>query len=165
MYKHSDPHLQLWRDEPVSVNDCILRNINQYKYIANIDNDEIIMPQEYSGWNEMLDHLGNETADMKVRLDKGFSFILTLVHKCFLQSLGAFCFFNAYFLEDMLETPFEDIPQDLYMMQHVYRSSYSEHAKCLFNTETVLTVQQHFIQQSCIVSGTCGFEYVHGSIG
>ena len=75
MYKHSDPHLQLWRDEPVSVNDCILRNINQYKYIANIDNDEIIMPQKYSGWNEMLDHLGNETADMNVNLDKGFPFI------------------------------------------------------------------------------------------
>ena len=64
----------------------------------------------------------------------------------------------------MLETTFKNIPENLHMMQHVYRSQYSQHAKCLFNTETILTVQQHFIQ-SCIVSGYCGVDYVHGGVG
>ena len=50
------------------------------------------------------------------------------------------------------------------MMQHVYRSQYSQHIKCLYNTETILTVQQHFMQ-SCIVSGQCGFDIIDGGIG
>ena len=64
----------------------------------------------------------------------------------------------------MLETPFKNIPENLHMMQHVYRSQYDQHTKCLFNTDTILSVQQHFIQ-SCIVSGQCGFDYVHGGVG
>ena len=66
MYKHNDPHLQLWRDEPISVNDCILRNMNQFQYIANIDNDEMIIPEEYRDWKEMVEGLGNDTADIEV---------------------------------------------------------------------------------------------------
>ena len=66
MYKHDDPHLQLWRDEPISVNDCILRNMNQFQYIANIDNDEMIIPEEYRDWKEMVEGLGNDTADIEV---------------------------------------------------------------------------------------------------
>ena len=69
MYKHNDPHLQLWRDEPISVNDCILRNIHKFQYIANIDNDEMIIPEKYKDWNEMLEGLGNET-DTKVKQNK-----------------------------------------------------------------------------------------------
>ena len=68
MYDHSDPYLQLWRDEPISVNDCILRNIHKYQYIANIDNDEIILPEEYRDWHEMLSVLINDTADIKVKI-------------------------------------------------------------------------------------------------
>ena len=70
MYKHNDPHLQLWRDEPISVNDCILRNMNQFQYIANIDNDEMIIPEEYRDWNEMLEGLGNDTGDLEVKQNK-----------------------------------------------------------------------------------------------
>ena len=66
MYDHSDPYLQLWRDEPISVNDCLLRNIHKYQYIANIDNDEIILPEEYRDWHEMLSNFINDTADIKV---------------------------------------------------------------------------------------------------
>ena len=68
MYKHNDPHLQLWRDEPISVNDCILRNMNQFQYIANIDNDEMIIPEEHSDWIDLLEGLGNDTADIKVKI-------------------------------------------------------------------------------------------------
>ena len=159
MYKHNDPHLQLWRNEPISVNDCILRNIHRFQYIANIDNDEMIIPEKYNDWNEMLEGLGNETAGIKVKQNREGHLIVTPF-----QSLGAFCFFNAYFLDDMLEKPFEHIPEKLHMMQHVYRSQYSQHAKCLFNTETILTVQQHLIQD-CIVSGQCWVSYPDKSVG
>ena len=40
------------------------------------------------------------------------------------------------------------------MMQHVYRGQYSQHAKCLFNTETILTVQKHLIQDCIGHSGS-----------
>ena len=78
MYKHNDPHLQLWRDEPISVNDCILRNMNQFQYIANIDNDEMIIPEKYNDWNEMLEGLGNETAGIKVKQNREGHIIVTL---------------------------------------------------------------------------------------
>ena len=57
MYKHNDPHLQLWRDEPIFVNDCLLRKIHKFQYIANIDNDEMIIAEESRDWNEMLEGL------------------------------------------------------------------------------------------------------------
>merc|ERR1719480_407792 len=41
MYQSSNPHKHLWANERVSVNDCFLRNMQKYKYIANIDNDGI----------------------------------------------------------------------------------------------------------------------------
>ena len=70
MYKHNDPHLQLWRDEPIFVNDCLLRKIHKFQYIANIDNDEMIIAEESRDWNEMLEGLGNDTADVKVKQNK-----------------------------------------------------------------------------------------------
>ena len=69
MYQRSDPHLQLWRDEPVSVNDCFLKNIHNYKYIANIDNDEIIM-SNHSDWIELISEL-EDTTDPQVKKNLG----------------------------------------------------------------------------------------------
>ena len=40
--------------------------MNQFQYIANIDNDEMIIPEASGGWNEMLEGLGNDTADIEV---------------------------------------------------------------------------------------------------
>ena len=68
MYEHNDPDLQLWRDEAYSVNDCLLRNINKFKYIANFDPDEMIIPEEYKDWVEMLEGFENDTEDIKVNL-------------------------------------------------------------------------------------------------
>ena len=41
MYQSPNPHKHLWGNERLSVNDCFLRNMQKYKYIANIDNDEV----------------------------------------------------------------------------------------------------------------------------
>ena len=75
LWMHNDPHLQLWRNEHLSVNDCILRNINMFEYIANIDNDEIIIPENYKDWNEMLNGLKNDTADIEVKFQLQYALL------------------------------------------------------------------------------------------
>ena len=45
----------LWGNQRLSVNDCFLRNMHKYKYIANIDDDEIILPQNATSWPEMME--------------------------------------------------------------------------------------------------------------
>ena len=68
MYKAGNPNepppnLQLWRNEPISVNDCFLKNMNMYSYIVNIDTDEVIVPTNKTGptWVEMMEVLENVT--------------------------------------------------------------------------------------------------------
>ena len=63
MYQARDPHVQLWRNEPISVNDCFLKNMNMYRYIVNIDNDEVIVPDNNTGatWVEMMEVVENIT--------------------------------------------------------------------------------------------------------
>ena len=66
MHKNTNNHLS--GNERLSVNDCFLRNMQKYKYIANIDNDEVIVPQNVSTWSEML-KLVKKQAKNKVTLD------------------------------------------------------------------------------------------------
>ena len=63
MYQAGDPHVQLWRNEPISVNDCFLKNMNMYRYIVNIDTDEVIVPSNEAGptWVEMMESLEKVT--------------------------------------------------------------------------------------------------------
>ena len=68
MYQSSNPHKHLWANERVSVNDCFLRNMQKYKYIANIDNDEVIVPQDVSTWSKMMKLVRKKTRK-KVKLD------------------------------------------------------------------------------------------------
>ena len=67
MYQAGNPHLQLWRNEPISVNDCYLKNMNMYSYIVNIDTDEVIVPNKKIGptWVHMMEALEN-VADKEV---------------------------------------------------------------------------------------------------
>lgn len=44
-------------NDGVSVNNCFLRNMQKYKYIANIDIDEIIVPQNWTTWLELMEEL------------------------------------------------------------------------------------------------------------
>ena len=60
-------------NERLSVNDCFLRNMQKYKYIANIDNDEVIVPQFVSTWSEMMKEVEYK---YRASTDKVFSKIL-----------------------------------------------------------------------------------------
>ena len=61
MYQSPNPHKHLWGNERLSVNDCFLRNMQKYKYIANIDNDEVIMPRTVSTWSKMIELIKEKT--------------------------------------------------------------------------------------------------------
>ena len=50
----SYPYEHIIGNEGLSVNDCFLRNMQKYKYIANIDNDEIIVPKKWTTLLEMM---------------------------------------------------------------------------------------------------------------
>ena len=64
MYRAGNPNVQLWRNEPISVNDCFLKNMNLYSYIVNIDKDEVIVPTNKTGptWVQMMEVLENVAA-------------------------------------------------------------------------------------------------------
>ena len=47
-------------------NDCFLRNMQKYRYIANIDDDEIFVPQNVSTWLEMIELIENKTPKVRI---------------------------------------------------------------------------------------------------
>ena len=51
------PYQHIIGNEGLSVNDCFLRNMQKFKYIANIDNDEIIVPRKWTSLLEMMEVL------------------------------------------------------------------------------------------------------------
>ena len=61
MYKHDHPLRMDWRNEPLPVNDCFFRNMDDYKYIVNIDNDEMILSLNHTNWMDMMEDLEKET--------------------------------------------------------------------------------------------------------
>ena len=69
VYEHNelydDPTVQTWRTEQVSVNDCFFKNMNLYRYIVNIDIDEVIVPNNKTGstWMEMIEALEKITVN------------------------------------------------------------------------------------------------------
>ena len=84
MHKNTYNHLS--GNERLSVNDCFLRNMQKYKYIANIDNDEVIVPQNVSTWSEML-KLVKKQAKNKVTLD--LCLVISILLICiFVDSAG-----------------------------------------------------------------------------
>ena len=48
-------------NERLSINDCFLRNMQKYKYIACIDIDEIIVPKNMSKLSEMMEQVEGKT--------------------------------------------------------------------------------------------------------
>ena len=50
-------------NERLQVNDCLLRNVQKYKYIAGIDIDEVIVPENDSTWSDMMERVKNQSKD------------------------------------------------------------------------------------------------------
>ena len=59
-------------------NDCFLRNMQKYKYIANIDVDEIIIPNNMNFWSDMMEVL-EEQSQREVYKQVQFYFSVKLI--------------------------------------------------------------------------------------
>ena len=81
--------------------------------------------------------------------------------------MGCWAFANPFFFEVFLEKKFENIPADLHMMQHVYRTGkyppVGWWTKCVLNTDIVVTHTQNNVN-SCIPGVTCENFFVDHTI-
>ena len=93
-------------------------NTYRYKYIANFDTDEVIVPQKHDSWSAMMEDSLKESASNP-------------------NTIG-WHFRHVYFLDGMTEgdktivreeamtgedAPISTIPQHLHMLNHIFRSA------------------------------------------
>ncbi|CAL8071187.1 unnamed protein product [Orchesella dallaii] len=131
--KKSDKRLT----ELIPYNDCILRNMYDYKYVAVLDTDEIIMPTEERNWTDLIKIVNTEDIGLQ-KIQK--------------EPISTYCSRNYYFLDGMLhenytDSEIESIPDGFHMLKHVYRSNNHTgmgYMKCFHSTEHTLGVHNHF---------------------
>ncbi|XP_065361426.1 uncharacterized protein LOC135955063 [Calliphora vicina] len=117
--------------ESILYNDCIYRNMYQFKYIAVWDIDELPIPlKNYTNWQDLV----------KMAQD-------SKQPNC--KSYASFCFLCAYFPSYAEKPTFsKELPDYFYMLQHVRRvRSYAEYGwamKCLHNTDHIIATHNHF---------------------
>ena len=157
--------------ERLQLNDCLYRNIHRYKYIAIIDNDELILPlkKELFTWKELFhdierQHFSNNDNKWSGKSKSTQTF-----------DPHSFSFRMTYFMDTMLSSQLtstknndddieriKKIPDYLYMARHVYRSPKHApditYAKSIHNTDYVKTVSHHFSLE-CL-HGPCYSGYI-----
>ena len=67
-------------NERLSINDCFLRNMHKYKYIACIDIDEIIVPKNVSNWPEMMELVEGQTKNKVEQIQIQYPAVVLLVN-------------------------------------------------------------------------------------
>lgn len=80
-------------NEVIPYNDCFYKHMYEYKYIALLDIDEVIVPISNTTWREVMDLvLQKATSDKKQ---------------------NSYCARNVYFLDDLIHSHgwFQDIPR------------------------------------------------------
>ena len=118
-------------------------NISRYKYVVNIDTDEVILPANHTDWHAMMEHI----EDISTR-----------------EKIGGWTFNSTYFLDDMTKKATEGIPEYLHMMQHVFRGkSYTTQPKSFINTDNALILGQHF-HMRCLNDTGCQRDKVNVNI-
>ncbi|XP_050292845.1 uncharacterized protein LOC126733555 isoform X2 [Anthonomus grandis grandis] len=128
------------QNELIPYNDCFYKHMYEYKYIALLDIDEVIMPLEETSWKDLMDKVLKKAKDEKASYNVR----------------------NVYFLDDLIHDHgwFKEIPKYMHMMQHVYRTKNftkpGQYVKCFHNTEKVLTLHNHF-PLSCLGSSCTSY--------
>ncbi|KAJ8973015.1 hypothetical protein NQ317_004613 [Molorchus minor] len=94
------------QNELIPYNDCFYKHMYQYKYIALLDIDEVIMPLEGTTWKELMDKVLPKA--LKINKEERASYNVR----------------NVYFLDDLIHNHgwFKEIPRYMHMLQHVYRT-------------------------------------------
>lgn len=117
-----------WKDELLPYNDCLYRNIRNYRWLVAIDLDELIVPMVDNSWLSLLRRLKRPRRR---------------------KTIDAYCISNIYFLESLQEKMKENnsVPSFTNKMKQVWRTrNYSENGdfmKSFHNTKTVLGMHNH----------------------
>ena len=137
------------RQELITYNDCVYRNLYSYQYIALLDVDEMIVPQNHRNWSDMMKVVESEALE---KLNK---------------TRASWNFRTVYFLDTMTVSD-GDLSDGLHMLHHINRSSeyikpVNYYDKTIFNPDTVLLVHNHY-PLSCL-GGKCLSHPVSPSLG
>jgi hypothetical protein len=118
------------QNELIPYNDCLYRNLYSYDYIALLDTDEVIVPQDVSTWNELI-----EILSARAPINKHFA---------------SYNFRNVYFWDDAEHSRSLEagIPRHMHMLQHVYRSlnytKIGQYVKCFHDVQKILLLHNHY---------------------
>lgn len=132
------------QNEVIPYNDCFYKHMYEYRYIALLDIDEVIMPVDGMTWKELMDKILPKA--LKINKDERASYNVR----------------NVYFLDDLLHNHgwFKEIPRYMHMLQHVYRAKNftkpGQYVKCFHNTEKVLILHNHY-PLACLASGCTSY--------
>ena len=132
------------QNELIPYNDCLYKHMYEFKFIALLDVDEVIMPVRDATWGELMDRV----------LPKAF--------KLRNETRASYNVRNVYFLDDLLHShgEFKNIPRYMHMLQHVYRSKNftkpNQYIKCFHNPERVVTLHNHF-PLACLGAGCTSY--------
>lgn len=137
-HSYSSNQVQL---ELIPFNDCFYRNLYNYKYLAVIDVDEIIMPTgNLTSWAQMMD-----VVQERIRNSEHYY-----------VKYANYAFHNAYFLDRFytaqqrpVAAEFDpELPAELHMVRHTARAREHNHihwyAKSFFSTEHTVTLHNHY---------------------
>ncbi len=138
--------------EALFLNDCLYRNMYLFYYLAILDIDQIVVPKKDKSWPEMMRNIKLTASKKRDNVD-----------------FASINFRNTYFMDHMLvkhleldDTPMglDDIPDQLHMLRHIYRSS--NHTKAgqlvvsFVNPDLVLMISRSDQPASnCIGGGSC----------
>ena len=128
---------------------------SRYDYITLLDIDEVITPIKNKNWADMMEEIIKTSSKVKNET----------------RATNSWFFRNVYFLDEMLDTQehnhFEEIPQYLHMLHHVYRSAnYTQprqYVKCFHDPQEVLILHNHF-PLGCL-GGRCHSDPVDTGVG
>ena len=135
------------------LNDCFYRNIHRYKYIVNLDIDEIIVPQiPGQTWNDLILQLEKEKAYYGFKTTYFFSDI---------SMSGQ----NKDSHTPDMSTEIENrVPSYLHMLSHIYRSrNHATLVKSFMATEYVKSVGTHYAA-NCMEKEKCDRQLVSSDI-
>ena len=153
-YEYLKDNLWLQRfNSAAFLNDCFYRNIHRYKYIVNLDIDEIIVPrQPGQTWNDLIQQLENDQAN--------YGFKTTY----FFSDLSMYEQGKKSNTPEISNEITNRVPSYLHMMSHIYRSRTHSHLiKSFMATEYVKSVGCHFAT-NCIENDKCDRQTVSSNI-
>ncbi|VDN01093.1 unnamed protein product [Thelazia callipaeda] len=120
------------RHELIAYNDCFYRYIDTHKFVLIIDIDEVVIPLKHNNWTGMLNYL---TASFKKSTGT-------------IDEITSISTRNVFKFPSNIDLSSTHIPPYLYMLRNRRRSETvskpDEYGKAFINTDTVVTVFNHF---------------------